>query len=64
MSVGEKLVRWAIVIGFGLLAFVTGTAAALIVLTNQPGNVLILSLVAIASAAIAIGFHRNLKRAG
>ena len=39
MSFGEILARWALVIGFGLLGFVTGLAALMITITPQPGNV-------------------------
>ena len=62
MSFGEILARWALVIGFGLLGFVTGLAALMIVITPQPGNVPLLSLVAIVSSAIAIYFWRGVKR--
>ena len=62
MSFGEILARWALVIGFGLLGFVTALAALMIVITPQPGNVPLLSLVAIVSSAIAIYFWRGVKR--
>ena len=62
MSLGERLVRWAIVIGFALLAFVTGVAALLIFLTGQPGNILLLSVAAIGSGSIAVVFRQRLKR--
>jgi hypothetical protein len=55
-------VRWAIVVGFALLAFVTGLAALLIYWTGQPGNILLLSIVAIGSGSIAFMFRRSLKR--
>ena len=62
MSLGERLVRWAIVVGFALLAFVTGLATLLIFLTGQPGNILLLSVVAIGSGSIAFVFRQRLKR--
>ena len=62
MSFGEILTRWALVIGFGLLGFVTGLAALLIVMAPQPGNVPMLLLVAIVSSAIAFYFWRGIKR--
>ena len=63
MSVAERLARWAIVIGFGLLAAVTALAAVMIKITGQPGNVVVLSLVAIGSSAIAFYLRRVIRRA-
>ncbi len=48
MSIAERLARWAIVIGFALLAAVTALAAVMIKITGRPGNVAVLSLVATA----------------
>ncbi len=62
MSFGETLTRWAIIIGFGLLAAVAGLAGALIISTGQPGNAPVLLLVAAASVVIAFVLHRSLKR--
>ena len=63
MSVAERLARWAIVIGFALLAGVTALAAVMIKITGQPGNVAVLSLVAIGSSAIAFYLRRVIRRA-
>ena len=63
MSIAERLARWAIVIGFALLAAVTALAAVMIKITGQPGNVAVLSLVAIASSAIAFYLRRVIRRA-
>jgi uncharacterized PurR-regulated membrane protein YhhQ (DUF165 family) len=62
MSFGERLARWALVVGFGLLAGVTALAAVMIVITKQPGNVAFLSLATIGSTAIAFYFWRGIKR--
>ena len=62
MSVGEVLVRWALVIGFSLLGAVTALAAVMLVITPQPGNIAVLALVAFFSSAIAIYFWRGVKR--
>jgi hypothetical protein len=64
MSLGEKLIRWSIVVGFALLSFVTGLAAVLIFLTKQRGNIWLLSLVAIGSALVSLALRRSPKRAG
>lgn len=63
MSIAERLARWAIVIGFGLLAAVTALAAVMIKITGQPGNVVVLSLVAIVSSAITFYLRRVIRRA-
>lgn len=63
MSIAERLARWAIVIGFGLLAAVTALAAVMIKITGQPGNIAMLSLVAIVSSAIAFYLRRVIRRA-
>ena len=63
MSVAERLARWAIVIGFALLAGVTALAAVMIKITGQPGHVAALSLVAIVSSAIAFYLMRVIRRA-
>ena len=63
MSIAERLARWAIVIGFGVLAAVTALAAVMIKTTGQPGNILVLSLVAIVSSAIAFYLRRVIRRA-
>jgi NADH:ubiquinone oxidoreductase subunit 6 (subunit J) len=62
MSFGELLVRWALVIGFGLLGAVTALAAVMIVVEKQPGNVMLLSIVAILSSAITFILWRGIKR--
>lgn len=62
MSLSEKLTRWALVIGFGLLAGVTALAAVMIVIVTQPGNVVLLSIVAIISSLIAFALWRGIKR--
>lgn len=62
MSLSEKLTRWALVIGFGLLAGVTALAAVMIVIVKQPGNVVLLSIVAIISSLIAFALWRGIKR--
>ena len=62
MSLSEKLTRWALVIGFGLLAGVTALAAVMIVIVTQPGNVVLLSIVAIISSLIAFVLWRGIKR--
>ena len=62
MSFGELLVRWALVIGFGLLGAVTALAAAMIVVEKQPGNVLLLLIVTIVSCVIAFVLWRGIKR--
>jgi divalent metal cation (Fe/Co/Zn/Cd) transporter len=62
MSLGETLVRWAIIIGFGLLAGVTALAGALLINTGQPGNPTLLFCVAVASAAVALWSHRTMRR--
>jgi hypothetical protein len=62
MSLGEILARWALVIGFGLLGFVTGLAALMIVITSQPGNVTMLLLAAVVSSATAIYFWRGVRK--
>ena len=62
MSFGETLARWALIVGFGLLAGVTALAAVMIVITKQPGNVVVLSLVAVGSTAIAFYLRRTTKR--
>lgn len=63
MSVAERLARWAIVIGFALLAGVTALAAVMIKITGQPENAGVLSLVAIVSSAIAFYLRRVIRRA-
>lgn len=63
MSIAERLARWAIVIGFALLAGVTALAAVMIKITGQPGNAVVLSLVAIVSSAIAFYLRRVIRRA-
>ena len=63
MSVAERLARWAIVIGFALLAGVTALAAVMIKITGQPGSAVVLSLVAIVSSAIAFYLRRVIRRA-
>ncbi len=63
MSIAERLARWAIVIGFALLAGVTALAAVKIKITGQPGNAVVLSLVAIVSSAIAFYLRRVIRRA-
>lgn len=62
ISFGETLTRWAIIIGFALLAVVTGVAGALLISTGQPGNPTLLLVVAGASAGVALWLHRNLRR--
>jgi hypothetical protein len=59
--VGELIVRWALAIGFGLLGAVTALAAFLIVATAQQGNVLLLSITAIVSSAIAFFIWRGIR---
>lgn len=64
MSFGETIVRWAIIIGFALLAAVTGLAAVLLWTTDQPnqsGNPALLLGVALASAAVAFWLRRTLR---
>ena len=63
MNIAERLARWAIVIGFGLLAAVTALAAVMVKIPAQPGNVVVLSLVAIVSSAIAFYLRRVIRRA-
>lgn len=63
MSIAERLARWAIVIGFALLAGVTALAAVMIKITGQPGKAVVLSLVAIVSSAIAFYLRRVIRRA-
>jgi membrane protein implicated in regulation of membrane protease activity len=62
MSFGETIVRWAIIIAFGLLAFVTGLAAVLLLQTGQPGNPTVLLTISVVSAAVALWMHRALGR--
>lgn len=62
ISFGETLTRWAIIIGFGLLAAVTGLAGALLISTGQPGNPTLLLLIAAASTGVTFWLHRSLRR--
>jgi hypothetical protein len=62
MSFGETLVRWAIIIGFGLLAAVTALAGLLLLKTGQPGNPKVLLAIAAVSVGLALWLHRTLRR--
>jgi hypothetical protein len=62
MILGERLVHWAIVIGFALLALVMGVAAVLVYLTGQPGNILLLDALALSSGAVAYVLRAKIKK--
>ncbi len=62
MSFGETLTRWAIIIGFALLAAVTALAGALLLQTGQPGNPGLLLGIALVSALVALWCYRTLRR--
>jgi uncharacterized membrane protein YfcA len=62
MTFAELLVRWAIIIAFGLLAFVTAIAGVLILQTGQAGNPTLLFAIAVVSVGVALWLHRTLRQ--